>query len=255
MPLLAFLTPEPRSDRWWRKPDALRAFAYAVLALGDADVAAGAHALQGPRPFAAHLLHGAEGPVVRLAALDDPTAAAIECAVALVLSGRRLRLGGSPVGLADAHLEEPALYPTMAASVFRPVVRLEFTSPTMFSQGGDRHLPLPVPDLMLRSWARRWNASCPEGLTIGDDDIERLCASVGLAHAEVRTIMTQVARGKVVGFEGRVALEALRWREWHTGDRARFAALVAFSEYAGTGARTTQGMGLTLRRPDPPPRR
>ncbi len=246
MPLLAYLTPEPRPDYGWHKPDALRAFAYEVLRMGDADHAARVHVAVGEKPFGAHEVRSRDGPVVRLSALDEPTAAAIVRAVGLALAGARIPLGASDVELIAASIEEHAPYPVMAAGACRSIVGLRFASPTTFSQGGDRHLPLPLPDLMLRSWARRWDAFCPPGWTIGDEALDRLCGRVALACADVRTGVVRLAHGKVVGFIGTVSLEALRWREWSADDRARFAALAAFSELAGTGARTPQGMGLTL---------
>jgi len=248
-PLLAYLTPEPRPDCWWRKPDALRAFAYEVLRMGDADHAARVHASTAEKPFGAHLLGEKGYPVVRIAALDGPTTAAIERAVGLASAGMRIPLGTSDVGLVAASLEEYAPYPAIASAAFRPVVGLRFASPTTFSQGGDRHLPLPLPDLMLRSWARRWNAFCPPACTIEDEALDCLCTRVALAGADVHTLVTQFARGKVVGFVGTATIEALRCRDWLADDRARFAALVAYSAVAGTGARTTQGMGLTRLEP------
>jgi len=56
MPLLAYLTPEPRPDRWREKPHAQPAFAHAVLTMGDGELAARLRVPEGPGPSAAHLM-------------------------------------------------------------------------------------------------------------------------------------------------------------------------------------------------------
>ena len=62
----------------------------------------------------------------------------------------------------------------VASAPFDRRVPFDFATPTAFSQGGGRHLPLPHPDLMLRSWAARWNRYAPPKLAIADDRLARV---------------------------------------------------------------------------------
>jgi hypothetical protein len=245
------LTPPASGDAWWRRPDALRAFAYALFGRADPQLAADFHAAPDLRPFTVAVLEEAPDVVLRLTALDASSRQALlrgclEEGEPLAFGSTRLRAMGYA---ADAPpLAECATYAALAQTPFRAHVALEFVTPTAFSQGGDRHLPLPVPELLLRSWARRWNQFAPPELAIAEELLARTITRVGLADAQVATRTVHLHRGKLVGFTGTATLEALRPHTWDDGERAVFAALTAYSAYAGTGVRTTQGCGLTLPR-------
>jgi hypothetical protein len=251
----------PDTDPWWRRPRALRAMAYALLTRGDPEAAAALHDGEGPRPFTVAALEARDRVALRVTALDEPTSRALVVGLASLDGSRPLQFGDAclaPLACAlhdDASpLAGGATYADLARAPFCPRVALVFATPTAFSQGGDRHLPLPVPELMLRSWAARWNQFAPAGLEIPREDLARVAEGVGLARAQVETQVVELdaatastrSAAKQVGFTGTVELEALRPGGWDQEERAVFAALVEYSRYCGTGVRTTQGLGLTL---------
>jgi len=239
------------ADGWWRRPDAVRAFGYALLASADSDYADELHKSKDDRPFTASALEDRDRIRARVTALDDRTAHVLVTAVTTMQPGYHLsfveaRLPVQGWSLHDA-ATGAATYSDLANSPFRPRVAFRFVTPTSFSQGGDHHLPLPVPNLVLRSWARRWNLFC------GDDDVhisEETLASViervEITEARIETAVAHVYNGRIVGFTGTVELEALTAKEWSPSCQSAFSALTAYSVFCGTGVRTTQGLGLTL---------
>lgn len=266
MPLSLVLELSSASAAWTERSGARLALAYALLAKGDPSVAARLHDLPGgtDRPFTLALLPEAEGwrtIRARVTALNDEAAQALGAAAgALVGGGGTVEFGEDAVTVAavrrdDSPLAEAISWQTLATLSFRPRVALAFVTPTAFKLADGRHLPLPDPDLMLKNWARRWNVFCPAPLAIADEAVAALLPTVALAHATVATTTQELhlrapglrpAAGKMVGFTGEIVLQALRPQTWTPGQRATFAALVAFSRFCGTGSRTPQGFGLTL---------
>jgi CRISPR/Cas system endoribonuclease Cas6 (RAMP superfamily) len=194
----------------------------------------------------------AELPILRVTALDVPTERALMAACDAMAAGRRLCRRDVNLAVTDCSLDAGALAGAagameLALSPFHPRFDVTFVTPTSFSQGGDRHLPLPVPDLIMRSWARRWNAFAPpDAPPIPPATLDAVAANVVVSRADIRTCTLDVGRGKVVAFVGDVALAAVGHRSWQPDERRAFAVLCAYSRFCGTGARTIQGFGLTL---------
>lgn len=234
----------------WREPKALRAIGFALLEEADPELAAILHQTDADKPLAVAAPPDA-GDWLRVCALSARPEAALATAAGRVERARCLRRRSVDLVIAGvvrdaAPLAERMTFADLAQAPFHPRVKLRFATPTTFSHGGDRHLPLPVPELLFRGWARRWNAWA-EGWEVTDETLARLTDHVGLAHASVETrMMALKAGGKVVGFEGSITLEALHPRAWSAEDKSAFSRLAAFSRFCGSGARTTQGMGLTL---------
>jgi CRISPR/Cas system endoribonuclease Cas6 (RAMP superfamily) len=244
-------------DGWWRRPDALRALAYAVFDRVEPELSRHLHALSGSRPFTLATLERAGYPRsgwglgIRLTGLDAVASDALVVGGVSLQGGGRLAFGRSETQILHCSLEAPPLadratYAELAQLPFMTHAELEFVTPTAFSQGGDLHLPLPVPDLLLRSWARRWNEYALPDLQFADPLLAAVGARVAVAEARLETRTVSLGVGKLVGFTGRVVLEALRPRSWSVEESRVFASLTAYSRFCGTGVRTTQGLGLTL---------
>jgi CRISPR-associated endoribonuclease Cas6 len=123
--------------------------------------------------------------------------------------------------------------------------RLEFCSPTYFSQNGS-DVVLPDPRLIAGSWRRRWNASLPDGHALGIDDSawREFHRAIRLASFDLRTRRMDSGRGhERAGFTGTATLRL--GRDAPGAARAVFGALVRFAEFCGTGAQTTHGFGAT----------
>lgn len=135
------------------------------------------------------------------------------------------------------------LYQTLVAAEPEPVryFNLKFTTPTAFAQQ-HTFLPLPVPNLMFRSWLERWNHFAP--VYLGSDElIGYLEGAIALSRHKVQTRSFQVHRGKVNGFTGNVTLQVLHRTDPLLANVANL--LLHYAQFSGTGVKTRLGMGLT----------
>ena len=121
-------------------------------------------------------------------------------------------------------------------------VELEFASPTTFRSRG-HHLPLPLPHLVFGSYREKWNAFAP--LRLPEAVLSYVEEQVVVARYRLCTRLVAFGEARFVGFVGSCRFLALRRDpRW-----LRVVQLLAdFAFYAGTGHRTTVGLGQTRRR-------
>lgn len=129
---------------------------------------------------------------------------------------------------------------------------LEFSSPTAFGSNGADN-PLPAPNLILRSWAKEWNACCPPAERLGYP-VQQLANDCVLLSGlwKVQTGLWNLPnQGQGLGFQGRLQMKlrpAKDCENWLTlWDRFQrdWQMLAAFALYSGTGHHTSAGMGQT----------
>ena len=232
----------------------------------DASLAHRLHEEQGPRPFTASNLWGTgrarEGRVtldpgrscwLRLTGLTAEVSQAIERALPapgeeLSLAGARLRVAQ----LATAAGEHPwagrAGYAdlvqqyTLAPGPHPRDVRLSFASPTLFRCAG-RDLPLPLPSLVFDGYLRKWNAFSPLALPQETKRYAEECVALGRFKLRSHLVsFEQRGKGAHVGFTGQVRFRFLVGDAYWT----RVMLLLAgYAFWAGTGYRTTVGLGQT----------
>jgi CRISPR-associated endoribonuclease Cas6 len=121
-------------------------------------------------------------------------------------------------------------------------ITLVFASPTAFRQG-DLDLPLPVPRLIFSSYLQKWNrySESPldrELLTV----IER---HVALKEHDIKTVPFNDGRVAIPGFVGRCTFIIKGKLKEET--IRQINCLADFAFFAGTGRKTTHGMGMTRR--------
>ena len=123
----------------------------------------------------------------------------------------------------------------------RPPVhwRVHLATPTAF-HGTAGHLPFPLPNSLINSWQRRWQEFAPIALPDEMPDLVR--QQVVISSYQLKTIPVREGQRLTVGCVGRLSLRALKM---HPAHRAAVDLLAAFAFYAGSGHRTTQGMGMT----------
>lgn len=119
--------------------------------------------------------------------------------------------------------------------------QLAFITPTAFSQKR-LYLPLPIPELMLRSWLNSWNEFAPVYLG-GDELISYLSEVVAISRHRVQTASLPIYKGWVTGFTGNVTLTLLKRTDVLLTQVV--ALLVAYAEFCGTGIKPRLGMGQT----------
>jgi CRISPR-associated endoribonuclease Cas6 len=118
---------------------------------------------------------------------------------------------------------------------------LQFLTPTAFSQGRT-YLPLPLPELMFRSWLERWNHFAPVYLG-GDELIAYLSSVVVISNHKIQTQSIQIHQGHIKGFTGHVSLQILQRADPLLANVANL--LIHYGQYTGTGIKTRLGMGQT----------
>lgn len=136
------------------------------------------------------------------------------------------------------------LYTRLVANEPEPLRRfeLQFITPTAFSRTGN-HLPLPLPELMFRSWLERWNHFC--AIYLGSDElIAYLSQAIAIRHHRITTRSFTLPRGYVNGFIGNVSLQIAQRADPLLAYIANL--LVQYAQFAGTGIKTRLGMGKTV---------
>lgn len=116
---------------------------------------------------------------------------------------------------------------------------LNFLTPTAFAQNRT-HLPLPIPQLMFRSWLERWNHFAP--VYLGSDDlITYLTNYFTVTRHHIRTSTVQIHQGQCTGFTGQVTIQAIGKVEPLLVNVAHL--LVHYAAFSGTGIKTRLSMG------------
>ena len=224
------------------------------------------HEEAGPRPFTASNLWGTgparEGRVtldperpcwLRVTGMSAEVSQAIERA--LPAEGETLALCGAPLRVA-AVATEAGQHPWAGRAGFTDLVQrytlapgphprgvtLRFASPTLFRSGG-RDMPLPQPALVFDGYLRKWNAFSPLALPAEAKRYAEEC--VALSRFQIRSHLVSfepAGKGGHVGFTGQVRFRFLVGDAYWT----RVMLLLAgFAFWAGTGYRTTVGLGQT----------
>lgn len=117
---------------------------------------------------------------------------------------------------------------------------LELLSPTTFHSAGG-HLPFPLPDSLVNSWARRWNAFAPVALP-REELLEWSRQKLVVSSYTLRTLPAREGERLRVGCVGRLALRALEMPPYL---RAAIDLLAHYARYCGSGSHTSQGLGQT----------
>ena len=131
---------------------------------------------------------------------------------------------------------------------------IQFASPTAF-RTGDAEMPLPVPRLCFQSWLNSWDEHAPLPF-FQDKAVRRAFLAevvewgVSVTYDQLRLVQAPLyfndVRTRDQGFVGacRFTVKPSRIEPMY---RKVLATLAAYSYYAGTGRKTTMGMGLTRR--------
>ena len=107
-------------------------------------------------------------------------------------------------------------------------VRLDFRTPTYFSQNGTR-VVTPDPRLIAGSWRRHWNTHADPGLHIPDEDWRTITQSLRLTEFDLTTQPRDTGYGRTRhGFTGTATLRLDKTVTPET--RAQFTALARYEK-------------------------
>lgn len=226
----------------------------------DPQAASALHALPGKKPFTVSAVLDDRGQWstrlvpgqsygIRITLLDDALGERLD---RLFLSGRfdDLHLGDGGIAVRSVrHSTRNALcgretYQGLASGQPLESFRLQFVSPTALRVAG-RNLPLPDPVGLFSGYLAKWNAFSPVPLR---PDIAAAVAegAVVISRHSIRTDVFPLPRAAQIGYVGDVV-----FRVMDETIRPEISALARFAFYAGSGYKTTMGMGQTLFHPAP----
>jgi CRISPR-associated endoribonuclease Cas6 len=132
--------------------------------------------------------------------------------------------------LAAAQLVGPAPAPRQ--------IGLSFTSPTAF-RSQERHMPLPLPELVFGSLLERWNAFSPLAFPAEVKRYAAECLAISRFDLTSRPVPAKEG-GLRVGAVGQITYVTLNYdRYW----MSVLHALAAFALYSGVGVATATGLG------------
>jgi len=118
--------------------------------------------------------------------------------------------------------------------------RLEFLTPTTF-HGKKTHLPFPLPESLINSWLRRWQAFSP--IALAEDEVLQWARSnLAVSSYRLHTLPAREGERLRVGCVGTLTLRALDMPPYL---RAAIDLLAHYAFYCGSGAHTAQGLGQT----------
>jgi CRISPR-associated endoribonuclease Cas6 len=173
-----------------------------------------------------------------------------------------LHLGGSALGVSRVTVTPASGEPWAGFASFETLLaqaseaetswRLCFATPTAF-KSGDADLPLPIPRLCFQSWLNSWDEHAPCPFFTDKAERKRFLEEVVEGHVSVDFSQLRTAeqtfyfdghRARERGFTGicRLAVGPAKTSPHH---RKVLGALARYSFYAGTGRKTTMGMGVT----------
>lgn len=121
-------------------------------------------------------------------------------------------------------------------------VRMRFTTPTALRVHA-ANLPLPEPVGLFRGYWHRWNEFAPEP---APESVLRAIEEGGvvlLSRHHIQTAPVRLSTSSQIGFVGEVSFE------FATPDQAIagwLTSLARFAFYAGSGYKSTMGMGMTI---------
>lgn len=132
-----------------------------------------------------------------------------------------------------------------ARAVPKHNVTLEFATPTAIGQGSradgrQRLALLPMPEIIFKSLAKRWNELAPAPVHVELPDVEAAAHEAMISRHRLETADISLGKGPQKGFVGQVTYELP-----NDPAQARLLALLADAAlFLGVGMKTARGMGL-----------
>ncbi len=235
--------------------EALHRLFYTILASGDRQFTEELHTANGIKPFTIALLskrrktiRKGEDLLIRFTFLDEVlyakfTEGALKLSYGFNIKG--IELTPSIVNISSSpnswmgQSSWDGLYKAASDSY---IITLQFATPTVFKQG-DIDLPLPVPRLIFGAYLEKWNRFSPTKLS--EDLPEIFTRNIALTNCAIKSVPFYTVRTVISGFIGSCTF---RIRGSLSEElRKQINLLADFAFYAGTGRKTTHGMGMTRR--------
>jgi CRISPR-associated endoribonuclease Cas6 len=118
--------------------------------------------------------------------------------------------------------------------------KLHFETPVTFNSG-EGYLPFPLPNILVASWLRRWQAFAP--LALPDNLQMSVRERLLVGSYNMRSTTVRHGGRQHLGGIGRYALRAAKMP---ASERAQIDLLANYAFFCSSGYKTTQGMGMTM---------
>lgn len=195
---------------------------------------------QGEHPVSQYLCPRREGgtAVWHISLLNDT---AHELFSGILESAETIELHGSTLSICERSHKQPVSPSELirsGRSGGSSRVVLQLMTPTAFKQSG-RYTIFPQEKLIVQSLVRSWSVFCPEYPLDDPDAMQMLTDGLHISDYSLHSARYRMKNAAVPGFAGRMTisphLSVPMLELWNT--------LLAWSEYAGLGIKTTLGMG------------
>lgn len=126
-------------------------------------------------------------------------------------------------------------------------ISLQFTSPTTF-KSQEKHVPVPLPELVFGSLLERWNAFAPIAFPSEAKRYAAECLALGRYRLSTRPVPMK-SGGLRVGAVGEASYTSINYdRYW----MSLMGVLAAFALFSGVGAGVSMGLGQCRQAAEPP---
>jgi CRISPR-associated endoribonuclease Cas6 len=124
---------------------------------------------------------------------------------------------------------------------------LQFTSPTTF-KSQEKHVPVPLPELVFGSLLERWNAFAPIAFPPETRRYAAECLALARYRLSTRPVPMK-SGGLRVGAVGEATYTSINYdRYW----MSLMGVLAAFALFSGVGAGVSMGLGQCRQAAEPP---
>lgn len=218
---------------------------YTWLGAGNGELARQIHDQAEPKPFTLGFLQSQDAQHFRLPVtlLDDALWATLEQGLSVqercVVQGQTFLVGKEP------QVEQVAYERLWVQAADDPSIAFRFLTPTSFHTQG-HHYPFPDPFLVFQSYLLRWNRFVPAAMQINVSLLDAVNAHVVVADYHLHTKNVDFGGYRQVGCLGMVRYQVLEHERLGQALK-QLNVLADYAPFSGTGHKTTQGMGQTVR--------
>ncbi len=242
----------------------IRSFFYNLLSGKNTALSDRLHSMTGPKPFTVSLVNGKKKILkdrmildeknlywFRITVLTEEVFHALTAGLfGMVASEETVKFYDKELIIkevclsSDEHsMADVTDYKNLVVEEEKKSFSLSFKSPTAFIYGNGI-MPLPLPYSMFRSYLVRWNSFCPPAYHIDEKILKIIEKSLFPSNYSLSTKILDMKNFKMLGFVGDCTFEIIE--KISPESLMNILALVKFSFYGGTGAKTTIGMGQTV---------
>ena len=186
---------------------------------------------------------------VRFATVSDEIATSLKETFMMISGLKKLYLFNIPVTVREIFLTRTG-HPLAGYCSYQELLQEEsvrdfsliFHTPCAFRMKG-KNLPLPLPEKIFKGYFYKWQDFSPVKFGINEDDLTRIIENdIAITRYNIKTDVARFSRSIQIGFRGKVSFKI---KSKDAGCLQILSSLAKYSFFAGTGYKSTMGMGQT----------